>query len=119
MSTPLWKVYLTHAALPIGIVVSFLLVVRTLFSLLAPPPGEKAFDVECTLLGGLVWEMGNAEFCVKAERMQIALKSFKELCSEENGTLRREIIDGKYVDRCWDINVIEELGAKHEYTVNR
>jgi hypothetical protein len=122
MSTPLWKVFATRAALPIGIVVSLLFLVRACIDAVTPSPDELAFGMECTVAGGSIELIGDVTFCVKGERIELATpKTFAELCVEAGGLHKRDVYlgDGDYADECWKFNIVQELGARHEYTANR
>lgn len=122
MSTPLWKVYLTRAALPIGIAVTFVFLLRTFVSAIAISPDELAFGMECSVIGGSVEPIANVEFCVTGEKIELATpKTFAELCVEAGGIHKRDIYlgDSDYADECWKYSIVQELGARHEYTANR
>lgn len=120
-STPLWKVYLTRAALPIGLVAAFILALRTLPSIINLSPDELAFGVECSVAGGSVETVDNGGvFCVKATKLKLAQpKTFTQLCREAGGEHRAWTEHHVRINECWSQDIVKELGARHEYTANR
>lgn len=121
MSTPLWKVYLTRAATPIGIVVSLLFLVRACASAVELSPDELAFGVECSVAGGSVEPVDNGGvFCIKETILELASpKTFEQLCNEAGGSHRTWVEHHVRLNDCWKQDIVIELGARHEYTANR
>ena len=120
-SAPLWKIYLTRAAFPIGIVTALLFLLRACTSALALSPNELAYGVACSIVDGEVETVDNGGvFCVKETKLELASpKTFTELCNEAGGEHRTWVKHHLRINECWEQEIVKELGARHDYTTNR
>ena len=123
MSTPLWKVYLTRAALPIGLAVAFVFVAGTFVNAVRLTPNEKEFGVECALIDGVEESINGSTFCVRDVKIDLGeRRTLAEMCNDAGGKIRNGPYDdaaNKRIRECRKSVVVEELGARHEYTATR
>ncbi len=119
---PAWVDFLKDAGGPIGVTVSIILgvlfvgwLLGAACSAMSDSPEEKAFDVQCQLVGGTVEKLYDHKYCAN-------VSVIKELPVPEMETWKRECKDlggypyqRNFVDACYKIDIIEELGARDDY----
>ncbi len=119
---PAWVHFLRDAGAPIGVTISIILGVLFVGYLLTltcgvmgDTPAEQAFDVQCQLAGGTVEKLYGNKYCAN-------VSVIKELPMPDTETWKRECRDvggypyqRNYVDACYKIDIIQELGARNEY----
>ena len=118
--SPLWVSFVKQAGLPIGIVGAGILILGMILSLLLPTPVERAFDAACATREGVVKRVNDVEFCVKSIRVEIPVpRTFSDLCRAEGGASIRRTINHTTYFECWKRDIVKELGARHDYTLDR